>query len=162
MEKSPFIKNSPEIKSCQFETLFSRTFFWLQYDFIQKSPRKKSSKSENAWFTILDFSFPRIYFLQDFFQRSYFLRLYWQPPYYFRGKKSQESKTPDFISSDFFSKDLRKFGLFLKFLFPGFFPETFFPGLSYIDSKLSFSILIETLRYGKDDMSYLYILFYQG
>ena len=39
--KSPFFKKSPEIKSYQFETLFSRTFFWLQYDFIQKSPRKK-------------------------------------------------------------------------------------------------------------------------
>ena len=43
--KSPFIKKSPEIKSYQFETLFSGTFFWLQYDFIQKSPLT----SENAW-----------------------------------------------------------------------------------------------------------------
>ena len=41
-KKNP--KISPEIKSYQFETLFSRTFFWLQYDFIQKSPLT----SENA------------------------------------------------------------------------------------------------------------------
>ena len=42
MEKSPFVKKSPEITSYQFETLFSRTFSWFQYDFIQKRPRKKS------------------------------------------------------------------------------------------------------------------------
>ena len=29
-KNSPFIKKSLEIKSYQFETLFSRTFFWLQ------------------------------------------------------------------------------------------------------------------------------------
>ena len=72
--KKSFFKKSPEIKSYQFETLFSRTFFWLQFDFMQKSPLKKSPlTSENAWFTMLGFSFPRIYFLQG----SYFLRLYW-------------------------------------------------------------------------------------
>ena len=52
MEKSPFLKKSPEIKSYQFKTLFSKTFsfFWLQYDFIQKRPRKKSPIIvENAW-----------------------------------------------------------------------------------------------------------------
>ena len=41
-EKSHFIKKSPEIKFYQFESLFSRTFFWLQYDFIQKRLSKKS------------------------------------------------------------------------------------------------------------------------
>ena len=67
-KKVLFLKKSPEIKSFQFETLFSMTFFWLHYDFIQKSRQKKSPlKSENARFTILGFSFPRIYFLQDFF-----------------------------------------------------------------------------------------------
>ena len=34
-------KKSFEIKSYHFETLFPRTFLWLQYDFIQKRPRKK-------------------------------------------------------------------------------------------------------------------------
>ena len=51
--KKSFYKKSLEIKSYQFET-----FFWLQYDFIQKRPRKKSPLIvENAWeqrmFTIM-------------------------------------------------------------------------------------------------------------
>ena len=42
-EKSLFIKKS-------LETLFSRTFFWLQYDFIQKRPlNKRPILVENAW-----------------------------------------------------------------------------------------------------------------
>ena len=42
------------------------------------------------------------------------------------GKKSQESKTQDFISSDIFSKDQRKFGLFLlSFYFQVFFQNLF-------------------------------------
>ena len=41
-EKSPFIKKTPEMKSYQFETLFSKTFFLApEYDFIQKRHRKK-------------------------------------------------------------------------------------------------------------------------
>jgi len=77
----------------------------------------------------------RFYFLQDFFPEILFPETLWQPPHTILGEKnSQESKTQDFISSDTFSKDLRKFGLFSKVLFPGFFPETFFPGLSYLDS----------------------------
>ena len=53
MEKSRFIKKSPEIKSYQFETLFSRTFFLAPVWFYTKSPRKKSPlTSENAWFTM--------------------------------------------------------------------------------------------------------------
>ena len=42
-KNSPFIKKSLEIKSYQFETLFSRTFFWLQI-LYKKSPLT----SENA------------------------------------------------------------------------------------------------------------------
>ena len=54
------------------------------------------------------------------------------------GKSPMESKTQDFISSDIFSKDLRKFGLFLKFLFPGFsYQKLFFLGLSNKDSICS-------------------------
>ena len=54
----------------------------------------------------------------------------------FYEKTSLESKTQDFISSDIFTKDLRKFGLFSKvFISKFFFQKLFFPGLSYIDSK---------------------------
>ena len=45
VEKSPWNKKSLEIKSYHFETLFSWTFLWFQYDIIQK----KSSYSGNAW-----------------------------------------------------------------------------------------------------------------
>ena len=47
--KGPWNKKSQEIKSCQFETLFSRTFFSFEYDFIQKkSSEKKSSYIEKC------------------------------------------------------------------------------------------------------------------
>ena len=47
--KSPWNKNSLEIKSYHFETLFSITF-WFQCDFMQKRPRKTSPiLVENAW-----------------------------------------------------------------------------------------------------------------
>ena len=103
MEKSPFIKKSPEIKSYQFETLFSRTFFLAPVWFYTKKSSEK--KSSNKW---------------------KFMTLYWQPSYYFRKKKSHESKTQDSISSDIFSKDLRKFGLFSKVFISRFFSRNFF------------------------------------
>ena len=71
----------------------------------------------------LGFSFPRIYFLQDFISGDFLAApiLFWE-------KKSQESKTQDFISSDIFFKDLRKFGLFFQsFYFQVFFQKLFFP-----------------------------------
>ena len=120
MEKSPFIKKSPEIKSYQFETLFSRTFF-------------------------LGFSFPRIYFLQDFFSWDLISWDFIRSPHTILGKKSQESKTQDFISSDIFSKDLRKFGFFSKVLFPGFFSINFFHGTflhRFIQIKMRLSLYI--------------------
>ena len=44
------LKSPVEIKSYHFETLFSRTFFWFQYDFIKKNVLVKSSiLVENAW-----------------------------------------------------------------------------------------------------------------
>ena len=135
MEKSPFIKKSPEIKAYQFET-FLGLFFWLQYDFIHKSPQKKSRlTSENAWFTILDFSFPRIYFLQDFFLRSYFLRLYWQPPYYFREKSPRNPKHRTVFPVTLFPRTWEHSDFFSKvFISRCFFQKLSFPGLSYIDS----------------------------
>ena len=89
--------------------------------------KKSPLTSENAWFTILGFSFPRIYFLQDFFSWDL---ISWDfgSPHTILWKKSQESKTQDFISSDIFSKDLINSDFFPKFLFPGFFPRNFFPG----------------------------------
>ena len=38
------------MKSYHFETLLSRTFFWFQYDFIQKNSTEKSPFTvKNAW-----------------------------------------------------------------------------------------------------------------
>ena len=74
MEKSPLIKKSPEIKSYQFATLFPRTFFLAPiWFYTKKSSEKNPLSSENERFTMekspffLGFSFPMIYFLQDFF-----------------------------------------------------------------------------------------------
>ena len=97
---SPLIKKSPEIKSYQFATLFPRTFFLAPiWFYTKKSSEKNPLSSENERFTMekspffLGFSFPMIYFLQDFFfLRSYFLRLYRKPPYYFRKKSPRNPK----------------------------------------------------------------------
>ena len=44
-EKSPFNKKSPDIKSYHYTRLyFLGLFFCLQYDFIQKRPRKKNKE----------------------------------------------------------------------------------------------------------------------
>ena len=144
MEKSPFIKKSPQIKSYQFETLFSRTFLWLQYDFMQ-SPRKKSPlTSENAWFPILGFSFPRIYFLQDFFIGILFPEtlLPMGSPHTILGKKSPRNPK---------HRTLFPVTYFPKFIFPGFFPETFVPGTF-------FHRFITTLALDRDPWK-LYLMF---
>ena len=92
MEKSPFIKKSPEIKSYQFETLFSRTFFLAPVWFYTKKSSEK--KSSNKW---------------------KFMTLYWQPSYYFRKKSPMNPKHRTLFpvtffprtweNSDFFSQD---------------------------------------------------------
>ena len=43
------------------------------------------------------------------------------------GKKSQESETQDFISSDSYPRTLENWDFLPKFLFPGFLPRNFFP-----------------------------------
>ena len=47
VEKSPVIKKSPEIKSYQFETLFSRIFFLVPAWFYTK--KSSENKSSNKW-----------------------------------------------------------------------------------------------------------------
>ena len=62
----------------------------------------------------------------------------WQPPYYFRKKKSQESKTEDFI----FVLGLKKIGTFLpKFLFPGFFSNNFFLVIFFTENRTLYTAL---------------------
>ena len=57
-------------------------------------------------------------------------------PHTILGEKIPEIQTQDFISSDIFSKDFRKLGLFYQsFYFPVFFQKLFPPGFSYIDSS---------------------------
>ena len=64
-----------------------------------------------------------IYFYHDFFIVILFSKTLLAAPKRFWEEKSLESKT-----QWHFSKDLRIFGLFPKFLFPGFFSRNFFPG----------------------------------
>ena len=128
MEKSPFIKKSPEIKSYQSETLFLAPVWFFT---------KKSSdiKSCNKWKCMIHNS--RFLFSSDsfssglFFLVSYFLRLYWQPPctYCFRKKSPRNPKHRTLFQWHFFRGLDKIRTVFPKFLFPGcFFPETFFPG----------------------------------
>ena len=125
MEKSPFIKKSPEKNSYQFETLFSRTYFLAPVCFYTK-------KSSNKWKCMIHIS--RFFFSSDlfslglFFMGSYFLRLNWQPPYYFRKKVPGIQNTGLYFQWHFFQglDKIRTF--FQSFYFQAFFPETFFPG----------------------------------
>jgi len=68
----------------------------------------------------LAFSFPRIYFLLDLFPETLLAIL---------GKKSPRNpKHRTLFPVTFFPRTWENSDFFLKFLFPGFFPETFFPG----------------------------------
>ena len=77
----------------------------------------------------LGFSFPRIYFLQDFFSWDLISWDFIGSPQTILGKKSQESKTQDLISGYIFFQGLEKIRTFFQsFYFQVFFSETFFPG----------------------------------
>ena len=133
MEKSPFIKKSPEIKSYQFETFFSRTFFLVPVWFYTKtSPERSPILVDNTWeqrmFTtmtkkgqlilkcrsienVLDLtscSQNSGLFSWFFFLRIYFLQdfISWDligRPHTILGKKIRGIKTQNFISSDILS-----------------------------------------------------------
>ena len=97
---------------------------------LQKiNPRKRKTQKNQDLFFIVNhaFSLVRVLFSEDFFC----INSFW------RQKKVLEnilSNLYDFMSSDIFSKDLRKFGLFCKvFISRFFFQKLFFTGLSYID-----------------------------
>ena len=123
-KKVLFLKKSPEIKSFQFETLFSMTFFLAPlWFYTKKSSEKKSSKKWKCKIHNSRFFFSSDLFSSGlFFLRFYFLRLYWQPPYYFRKKSPKNPKhwtlfPVTWENSDFFSN-----------VFKGFFQKLFFPG----------------------------------
>jgi len=102
-----------------------KLFFWLQYDFIQKSPLT----SENAWFTILGFSFPRIYFLQDLFSWDLISWDFIGSPHTILGKKVPGIQNTGLYFQWHFFQGLDKIQTFFQsFYFRVFFPETFFPG----------------------------------
>ena len=125
-QKSPFNKKSPEIKSSQLETLFSMTFFLAPvWFYTKKSSEKSPLTSENAWFTILGFSFPRIYFLQDFFSWDIISWDFIGSPHTILGKKVPGIQNTGLYFQWLFSKDLIKFGLFSRFFSRNFFPGTF-------------------------------------
>ena len=100
--------------------LYSKVQIHKKIFFLWKSLRLDLILTRFRTFFLVFFS-SDIFSLGLLFLWSYFLRLYWEPLYYL-GKKSQASKTQNFIFSVIFSKDLKKFGLFSKVLFPGFFP----------------------------------------
>ena len=123
-------------------------------------------KSSNKWKCMIHNS--RFFFSSDLFSSgliywdliSWDFIAYWQPPYYFRKKKSQESKTQDFISIDIFFQGLDKIRTFFpKFLFPGFFSETFFPGTFLRWFRRSRTIFKQSLNSHVywDTLYYLYI-----
>ena len=121
---------SLEIKSYYFQTLFHSTFSWFQYDFIQKSLRKKVllySRKYMGTKTIFKMQMHRKKYFSDLTSLGLFFFVYiffrtlipvilfhetllLAAPILFQEKKSQESKTKDFS-------------------------RTFFRGLSYIDSN---------------------------
>ena len=114
-----------------------------------------------------DSQFQVFLFLGFIFFRTYFPETLLAAPILFQEKKSQESKTPDFISSDIFSKDLIKFRLFSKVFISGFFfQKLFFPGLSYIDSlsqpelnNIYFYAIIPETKNKKENKEKIYISF---
>ena len=69
MEKITFIKKSPKIKSYQFETLVSRTFFLAPIWFYTKKSSEK--KSSNKWKCMIhngkQFFFSRFFFSSNLF-----------------------------------------------------------------------------------------------
>ena len=70
----------------------------------------------------LGFSFPRIYFLLDLFPETLLAHS-------ILGKKSPRNpKHRTLFPVTFFPRTWENSDFFLKFLFPGFFQETFFPG----------------------------------
>ena len=93
-------------------TTFLGTFFQQTYITEFKFPRLR--------IFFLGFSFPRIYFLLDLFPETLLAIL---------GKKSPRNpKHRTLFPVTFFPRTWENSDFFLKFLFPGFFPETFFPG----------------------------------
>ena len=132
--KKSFRKNSYFTlkKSCINSRLyFLRLFSGSSMILYKKVLRKKSPlTSENAWFSILGFSFPRIYFLQDFFSWDLISWDFIGSPHTILGKK-----VPGIQNTGLYFQWLEKIRTFFQsFYFQVFFPETFFPGLSYIDS----------------------------
>ena len=116
---------------------FSRTFFWPQYDFVKKSPRKKSLlTSEKCMIHNSRFFFSSdLFSLWVFIPGILFPETLLAAPHAILGKKSQGIQNKELYFQWHFSKDFIKFKLyFSKFLFPGFFQKLFSSGLSYTDS----------------------------
>ena len=145
MEKSPFIKKSPKIKSYQFETLFSRTFFLAPVWFYTKKSSEK--KSYNKWKCMIHNS--RFFFSSDLFSSGLFSRDliskdFTGSPHTILGKKVPGIQNTGLYFQWHFFQGLDKIRTFFpKFLFPGFFPENFFPGtflhrfyFTYLNSSL--------------------------
>ena len=128
MEKSPFIKKSPEIKSYQCETLFSRTFFLAPvWFYTKKSSEKKSSNKCNCPIHNSRFFFSSDLFSSGlFFLRFYFLRLNWQPPYYFRKKSPRNPKHRTLFPVTFFPRTWENLDFFSKVFISRFFFQKLF------------------------------------
>ena len=100
----------------------------------KKFPEKSPITSENAWFTMkkvlfLCFSFPMIYFLQNFFSCDLISWDFIGSPHTLLGKNVPGiQNTWLYFQWPFFQGLEKILTFFPKFLFPGFFPETFSPG----------------------------------
>ena len=119
----------------------------------KKNPRQKVLiTSENAWFTILGFSFPRIYFLQFFFSWDLISWDFIGNPHTILEKKVPGIQNTGLYLRWHFFQGLDKIRTFFQsFYFQVFFQKLFIPGLSYIDSfsvKYSFTcnVFLHVLR----------------
>jgi len=110
---------------------FSRTFFWPQYDFVKKSPRKKSLlTSEKCMIHNSRFFFSSdLFSLWVFIPGILFPETLLAAPHAILGKKvPRNPKQRTLFSVTFFQGFYKIQTLFLKVFISWFFPETFFLG----------------------------------
>ena len=116
---------------------FSRTFFWPQYDFVKKSPRKKSLlTSEKCMIHNSRFFFSSdLFSLWVFIPGILFPETLLAAPHAILGKKvPRNPKQRTLFPVTFFQGFYKIQTLFLKVFISWFFQKLFSAGLSYTDS----------------------------
>ena len=116
------------------DLIIVRNMVCTQSNFFTLFPRFKIPvfKFPETW----DFAFFGTFYLQDFYSFNHFSGNFIGSLNSILGKKRPRNPKPqDFISRDFFSRDLKKFGLFSRVFNSGIlFTGHFFPLLSFMSS----------------------------